>query len=121
MNKIINCKICDNKLNGKQTHYCSIRCKNKAHQSYQSQKERGINRKVRIIKSLGGQCSICGYKRNITALTFHHNNPFKKQFKLDVRSLSNRTFSKIERELQKCILVCHNCHAELHNPQHNLE
>jgi hypothetical protein len=121
MNIVITCKICGNKLDGKQTYYCSIKCKNRAHQSYQSQKERGFNRKIEIIQSLGGKCSICGYKRNSAALTFHHKNPLEKEFKLDVRSLSNRTLSKIKNELKKCVLICHNCHAELHNPQHNLE
>ena len=121
MNKFISCKICGKQLNGRQRFFCSMKCKNKVHQSYPSQKERGINRKIDIIESLGGKCSICGYKRNSAALTFHHNDPSIKEFKLDVRSLSNRTFSKIENELKKCVLICHNCHAELHHPQHNLE
>jgi len=69
----------------------------------------------------GGKCAICGYKKNMTALTFHHKDPNKKEFKLDIRSLSNRTFSKIQLELTKCILVCHNCHSELHYPEYSLE
>jgi len=121
MKNFITCKICGNKLKGRQTYFCSVKCKNNAHQSYQSQKKRGFDRKIKIIKLLGGKCSICGYKRNIAALTFHHKDSSMKQFKLDVRSLSNRTFSKIENELRKCVLVCHNCHAELHYPKHNLE
>ena len=121
MNKIITCKICGNKLKGKQTFFCSTSCKNKAHQSYSFQKIRGKERKLELIKILGGKCSVCGYKKNLAALTFHHKNPSKKEFKLDVRSLSNRKFSKITDELKKCTLVCHNCHAEIHNPNHNLE
>lgn len=120
MKTFINCRICDKALTGKQTCFCSITCKNKAHQSYQSQQKRGVQRKSDIIKRFGGQCSICGYNRNLSALTFHHKDPSKKTFKLDIRSLSNRTFSKIENELKKCVLVCHNCHAEIHNSRHNL-
>jgi hypothetical protein len=70
---------------------------------------------------LGGQCEICGYKKNLSALAFHHIDPEKKKFKLDVRSLSNRTEAKILEELDKCKLLCHNCHAEVHNPEYNLE
>jgi len=121
MKNNINCRICGNKLKGKQLMYCSTKCKNKAHQSYDSQKERGLSRKIEIVRKFGGKCSICGYKANLSALTFHHKDRKKKEFKLDMRSLSNRKFSKIEDELSKCILVCHNCHAEIHNPQHNLE
>jgi len=121
MKNIITCKVCDKKLKGKQTLYCSSNCKNKAHQSYPSQKLRGLNRKTALVKLFGGKCSVCGYKRNLTALTFHHQDPKKKEFKLDSRSLSNRKFSRIQAELQKCILICHNCHAELHHPEHNLE
>jgi len=101
--------------------YCSNLCKNKAHQSYQAQKERGLERKIEIIRKSGEKCSICGYKKNLSALTFHHKDPNKKEFKLDMRSLSNRKLSRVNDELSKCILVCHNCHAELHYPQHNLE
>ncbi|MFC1656124.1 hypothetical protein ACFL3C_04605 [Patescibacteria group bacterium] len=120
MNKVINCTICGKELIGKQKMFCSISCKNKAHQSYDAQQERGLRRKKRIVQELGGKCGICGYKKNLSALTFHHQDPKKKEFKLDLRSLSNRKYSAIERELKKCILLCHNCHTELHNPQHNL-
>lgn len=63
----------------------------------------------------------CGYKKNLAALSFHHTDPENKRFKLDVRSLSNRTLEKIEKELSKCILLCHNCHAEEHFPELELE
>ena len=104
MKDVINCRICGNELSGKQTLYCSTKCKNKVHQSYKSQKKRGYDRKIELINSLGGKCSICGYKKNISALTFHHKIPSQKQFQLDVRSLSNRTFSKIRNELKKCMV-----------------
>ena len=120
MKIIINCKICGKKLIGKQTMFCSISCKNKAHQSYNAQQERGLIRKKKIVQEFGGKCEKCGYKKNLSALTFHHKDPEKKKFKLDLRSLSNRKYIAIEKELNKCLLLCHNCHAEFHNPQHNL-
>ncbi len=78
-------------------------------------------RKISLLSQLGGKCSICGYSKNSSALAFHHLNPKDKSFQLDLRSLSNRKQTKIDEEVAKCILVCHNCHAEIHNPLHNLE
>lgn len=121
MNKIITCVKCGKALNGKQTMYCSSACKNNQHQSYLAQQARGLKRKLLLIQKFGGKCSVCGYKKNSSALDFHHSKPKDKSFALDLRSLSNRKQSKIDAEISKCILVCRNCHAELHNPQHNLE
>jgi hypothetical protein len=121
MNKIITCKICGKYLLGKQKLYCSSTCKNKDHQSYDAQQARGLKRKLFLVGESGGRCSICGYKKNSSALEFHHLNPKIKIFSLDLRSLSNRKQSVIDDEVKKCILVCRNCHSEIHNPQHNLE
>ena len=121
MKNIITCIICQKPLNGRQTKFCSIDCKNKSLQSYQAQQLRGTKRKRILVAELGGCCSICGYKKNLSALTFHHINPEEKNFQLDLRSLSNRKQARIDKEVKKCILVCQNCHSEIHNPQHNLE
>ncbi len=120
MKKHTNCIICAATLKGKQTVFCSIRCKNTYHQSYPSQKQRSLKRKSNLVKEAGGKCTRCGYYTNLAALAFHHLDPKKKDFKLDARSLSNRTLEKVERELSKCILLCHNCHAEIHNPEMSL-
>jgi hypothetical protein len=116
-----NCIICGTSLRGKQTKFCSSFCKNKHHQSYESQKSRGLTRKLELIKAAGGSCSICGYRKNLAALAFHHADSADKDFKLDMRSLSNRGLESVLGELDKCILVCHNCHSELHNPHLNLD
>jgi len=80
-----------------------------------------MKRKVALVKRFGGKCSVCDYNKNFSALTFHHLNPEIKSFQLDLRSLSNRKQSAIDDEAKKCVLLCHNCHAELHNPKHNLK
>jgi hypothetical protein len=58
---------------------------------------------------------------NLAALVFHHTDSTAKDFKLDMRSLSNRRLEPVLNEIEKCILVCANCHAELHNPHLNLD
>ena len=118
MIKPSNCSICKSPLSGRQKLFCSLRCKNSAHQSYPAQKKRGLDRKLYFIKQRGGQCSKCGYATNLAALAFHHLHG--KEFQLDVRSLSNRKLSPIINELSKCILLCSNCHAETHNPDLDL-
>ena len=119
MNKFSNCIVCKAKLKGRQTKYCSISCKTKILQSYPAQKKRGLLRKLEVLDSLGGKCSVCGYSKNVAALTFHHVK--QKGFKLDMRSISNRTLKAIQTEAQRCTLLCQNCHAEIHNPSLNLD
>lgn len=62
----------------------------------------------------GGKCQICGYHKSKRALSFHHKNPKQKDFGLSARGLT-RSWERIQKELDKCILVCANCHAELHD------
>ena len=114
MNECSNCIVCGAPLSGRQTKYCSIHCKNKALQSYPAQKQRGLDRKLQLVRARGGCCSKCGYNKNLAALIFHHEGS-DKEFKLDMRSLSNRTWDAVLAEAEKCILLCRNCHAELHN------
>jgi hypothetical protein len=121
MVKSDNCIMCGKRLQGRQTRFCSIACKNDYHQGYETQKSRGIARKLALIKAKGGRCSICGYHKSLSALAIHHLDSAKKDFKLDMRSLSNRRLEPVLGEFEKVILVCHNCHAELHNPHLNLD
>jgi len=121
MIKRSNCIVCGKPLLGRQTKFCSSVCKNRDLQSYEAQQRRGLARKLEIVKAAGGRCSICGYNKNLAALVFHHTETGSKDFKLDMRSLSNRKLEPILAEIQKCILVCANCHAELHNPHLNLD
>lgn len=83
---------------------------------YKQQRLRGLKRKYEAILSRGGKCEKCGYDHNIAALDFHHINPEEKEFEIDLRKFSNLSLEKLQKELDKCILVCANCHRELHNP-----
>lgn len=111
---------CNTKLVGKQRKYCCRRCKNSLtnnkFQSYDAQKKRGLARKMEIVKCKGGKCAICGYDKNLAGLCFHHIDDSTKDISLDARHLSNNSMITIMRELEKCELLCHNCHMETHYP-----
>ena len=61
----------------------------------------------------GGKCSLCGYSKCIAALEFHHIDSSKKDFGLSEDGLT-RSWVRIQSELDKCLLVCSNCHREIH-------
>ncbi len=64
---------------------------------------------------MGGSCQVCGYKRCIAALELHHLNPEEKDFSFSKLRSNNLNWSKVVEELKKCILICANCHREVHN------
>ena len=86
---------------------------------YVKQKERALKRKLELIEYKGGKCEMCGYNKNIAALEFHHLDKSTKRFQLDSRHLSNTNMNEIKKESDKCILLCSNCHRELHNKELN--
>lgn len=76
-----------------------------------------LNRMQKLKKLMvdykGGCCLICGYNKYMGALEFHHLNPKEKDFNLS--HMKKYTFDdRIKNELDKCILVCSNCHREIH-------
>jgi hypothetical protein len=68
--------------------------------------------KKRCVDYLGGQCVRCGYDRCIKAMTFHHRDPDSKDF--SVSQMLDRAWAVIKSELDKCDLLCFNCHMEEH-------
>ena len=119
------CVCCTRSLKGRQSKFCSRKCKNRytnnKHQSYVAQQARGRGRKIALVDLKGGCCEKCGYCRNYAALEFHHSDPAMKLFNLDLRVLSNRKWSTLIEEAAKCRLLCSNCHKETHNPDSSLD
>lgn len=68
--------------------------------------------KIKLVAYKGGKCQICNYNKCIEALQFHHKDPNKKEFQISGMSLG---FERLKIEVDKCDLVCANCHIELHN------
>ena len=69
--------------------------------------------KQMVIDLKGGKCQFCSYNTYNGALDFHHIDEDKKEFSLSTRGLT-RSWERIKNELQKCVLVCANCHREVH-------
>lgn len=66
------------------------------------------------------KCCRCGYKKNKSALEFHHPND-DKEFTINTlarRALANK--QRLLNEINKCEVLCANCHREEHNPQLNM-
>ena len=57
----------------------------------------------------------------MAVLTFHHVDPKLKSFSLDLNNIAQKHWHKVIEELDKCDLLCHNCHHELHHPDLNLK
>lgn len=74
--------------------------------------------KEKCLKIKGGECKRCGYSKCSRALTFHHINPATKKF--NISGSHSRKWVDIEAELNKCILLCHNCHNEYHSGMWNI-
>lgn len=69
--------------------------------------------KEELVNYKGGKCEICGYDKCISALEFHHNNPNEKEFAIGEKG-KTRSLEILKKEVDKCILVCSNCHKEIH-------
>lgn len=80
-----------------------------------SNRQKSIDRKILLINKKGNKCCRCLYNKNLAALCFHHIDPSTKKIKLDSRSLENYSIELIYDELEKCQLLCSNCHLEVHS------
>ncbi len=68
--------------------------------------------KTRMVDHAGGCCVVCNYDGYIGALEFHHIKPSTKSF--EVNSRCKKTWEAILTEIEKCVLLCSNCHKEVH-------
>tara|TARA_R110000868_G_scaffold307171_1_gene568627 strand:- start:11 stop:946 length:936 start_codon:yes stop_codon:yes gene_type:complete len=105
------CSVCNCHLNNETGYfrqnkgYYSPVCKNCITEKRRSDKFKAVNYK-------GGSCIKCGYNKNITVLEFHHLNPEEKE--VTPSQLNGKSWEKLKKEIDKCILLCSNCHREEH-------
>jgi len=81
-------------------------------ENYERVKSYRQRMKEKLVEYKGGKCQLCGYHKCITALEFHHLNPNEKDF--GISRYSNLKWDSVVSEVDKCIMVCSNCHREIH-------
>ena len=73
------------------------------------------NTKIRMVDAFGGKCCICNYDKCHSNLAFHHLDPSEKDFSFGAIRGSAVSWDRIVVELRKCVMLCHNCHGEVHD------
>lgn len=74
-------------------------------------------KKLKAIKLLGGKCRKCGENRP-WLLNFHHKNPKEKEF--HIKKIRRMRWSFLVKEIEKCELLCYNCHKEEHHSKETI-
>lgn len=80
--------------------------------------KRAKNLKERVLTYKGGKCILCGYNKCPAALDLHHVYAENKEFSM--KACSTASFESIKNEIDKCVLLCANCHRELHYGEHTV-
>lgn len=73
--------------------------------------------KKKAVLYKGGKCEICGYNRSLRALEFHHSSSEDKE--IGIAQFRVRNWDLLKVELDKCVLLCSNCHREEHEKLDN--
>jgi len=92
--------------------------KDKANNVKHVTKCRKKNRDIVLVHN-GAKCQRCGYDKCPSALEFHHIDPDTKKF--GIRDGQTRALKKMLEEADKCVLLCANCHRELHYGVWNID
>lgn len=70
--------------------------------------------KEKLVEAMGGKCVTCGYNNCFNALEFHHLDPTQKDFSFGKIRANAKSWESIVVEVKKCVLLCANCHREVH-------
>jgi hypothetical protein len=76
-------------------------------------KIRRVRQKQAAVTYKGGKCNRCGFNKHISALEFHHH----KDKLFNIGMVANKSWDIIKKELDKCELLCSNCHKAEHSTQ----
>ncbi len=79
-------------------------------------KQRMVATTAKGVTYKGGKCQKCGYAAAIEVLEFHHRDTKAKNF--TIAANRTRSWGQVKGELDKCDLLCANCHREEHERLH---
>jgi hypothetical protein len=103
------------------TWYQRIRLENPEHYRELLRRKRdALRKKLRFTQryALLKGCQFCGYRNCSAALQYHHIDPSQKLF--TISQSGGRSMENIKAEIRKCLVLCANCHFELHEQEkHN--
>jgi len=94
--------------NGKHTSYCRTCSKQMSYDRHRGFKQKCVSYK-------GNKCQNCGYDKCLAAMDFHHTDPTRKDYQIS--EIRFKQWDLIKKELDKTILLCRNCHAEIHDKE----
>tara|TARA_R110000824_G_C15185484_1_gene674211 strand:+ start:652 stop:1071 length:420 start_codon:yes stop_codon:yes gene_type:complete len=104
------CRKCSNK---KSKHYYNKdKAKHKAN-TLKNSKKRRAEYKLWVDEIKAAGCSCCEEKE-VCCLDFHHLDPSTKEKAVAKLVSAGLSKAKIQEEIDKCILVCSNCHRKIH-------
>jgi hypothetical protein len=83
--------------------------------------KRKIENIIKINEYKNKGCNLCGYNKCVSAIDFHHVDLGTKEKGISRLVMTGRPWHIIEKELSKCIVLCSNCHRELHYNQRKIK
>jgi len=112
LNKIgqkITCRYCSKEVIA--WSWNQIFCSNKCRATFYGELHTD-NREINVAKKKEIGCEICGYRKWPGCLEWHHVYANEKEY--DICAMMSRKPEDVEKEYKKCILLCYNCHTEIH-------
>ena len=83
--------------------------------SWDYERERRRRNKAKAVEYMGGRCEHCKGVFPNAVYDFHHTNPKEKEYK--PTRLMRLSWETITKELEKCELLCANCHRIHHHKE----
>lgn len=115
--RVLPCRECDANIElrnrGCGVVFCGDICrKAKRKRTQKVHRDKAFVKFIKYKEGVG--CAKCGYNKYSGALDFHHIDPSTKERRVTASMFYSNSYT-IKKELKKCILVCKNCHYELHS------